>query len=146
MLCVDLSETLDARDHQRHQQEDVHFLSRLARKQTPTREQQPAEFLLSMARLRMCLDTAARILPRAISHKSGEAEKFFRNVCSILHRARLLNIDVIMFGSMYCTVCIVSQMRKYATEYVSLWYYKYFIFLFLHLGRFDIMNWFSITV
>ncbi|XP_047673206.1 E3 ubiquitin-protein ligase rnf213-beta isoform X2 [Tachysurus fulvidraco] len=72
LLCVDLSETLEAKELQRHQEEDIKFLSRLARKQTPSREQQPAEFLLSMARLRMCLDTAARILPRAVGHQRGE--------------------------------------------------------------------------
>ncbi|KAK3529115.1 hypothetical protein QTP70_016547 [Hemibagrus guttatus] len=72
LLCADLSETLEAKELQEHQQEDLKFLSRLARKQTPSREQQPAEFLLSMARFRMCLDTAARILPRAVGHQSGE--------------------------------------------------------------------------
>lgn len=80
MLCVGLSETLEAKELQQRWQEDVNFLRRLARKQTPTREQQPAEFLLSMARLRMCLDTAARILPRAVSHICGEAEINFRNL------------------------------------------------------------------
>ncbi|XP_060751752.1 E3 ubiquitin-protein ligase rnf213-beta isoform X2 [Tachysurus vachellii] len=72
LLCVDLSGTPEAKELQRHQKEDIKFLSRLARKQMPSREQQPAEFLLSMARLRMCLDTAARILPRAVGHQSGE--------------------------------------------------------------------------
>lgn len=83
MLCVRLSETLEAKELQQRQQEDIKFLSRLARKQTPSREHQPAEFLLSMARLRMCLDTAACILPRAVSHKSGEAENIFRNICKV---------------------------------------------------------------
>ncbi|XP_058262202.1 E3 ubiquitin-protein ligase rnf213-beta isoform X1 [Hemibagrus wyckioides] len=72
LFCADLSETLEAKELQEHQQEDIKFLSRLARKQTPSRERQPAEFLLSMARFRMCLDTAAHILPRAVSHQSGE--------------------------------------------------------------------------
>ncbi|KAI5103508.1 E3 ubiquitin-protein ligase rnf213-beta [Silurus meridionalis] len=71
LLCVGWGETLEAKELQRRQPDDINFLNRLARKQTPSREQQPAEFLLSMAHLRMCLDTAARILPRAVRHKSG---------------------------------------------------------------------------
>ncbi|KAL1264673.1 hypothetical protein QQF64_005028, partial [Cirrhinus molitorella] len=54
----------------RHLKESSNFLSRLARKQTPSREKDPAEFLLSMARLRMCLDSAAHVLSRAISKRS----------------------------------------------------------------------------
>lgn len=57
-------------DH-RHLKDDSSFLSRLARKQTPSRQNDPAEFLLSMARLRMCLDSAARILSRAVSQRTG---------------------------------------------------------------------------
>ncbi|RXN10159.1 E3 ubiquitin-protein ligase RNF213-beta-like protein [Labeo rohita] len=55
----------------RHLKESSNFLSRLARKQTPSREKDPAEFLLSMARLRMCLDSTARIL----SKRSGDFEE-----------------------------------------------------------------------
>ncbi|XP_053366887.1 E3 ubiquitin-protein ligase rnf213-beta isoform X1 [Clarias gariepinus] len=76
LLCVALNETLEGKELQRRQQADINFLSRLARKQTPSREKHPAEFLLCMARLRMCLDTAARILPRAVGHKSGEYAKW----------------------------------------------------------------------
>ncbi|XP_077056473.1 E3 ubiquitin-protein ligase rnf213-beta isoform X2 [Siphateles boraxobius] len=56
-------------DH-RHLKDNSNFLSRLARKQTPSRQNDPAEFLLSMAHLRMCLDSAARILSRAVSQKN----------------------------------------------------------------------------
>ncbi|XP_072523911.1 E3 ubiquitin-protein ligase rnf213-beta [Salminus brasiliensis] len=70
LLCPGLSGTLEVREFQL-QQQDISFLGRLARNQTPSREHQPAEFLLSMARLRVCLDTTARILPRAVGQKSG---------------------------------------------------------------------------
>ncbi|XP_036427896.1 E3 ubiquitin-protein ligase rnf213-beta isoform X2 [Colossoma macropomum] len=70
LLCPSLGRALESGEL-RHQQEDINFLSRLVRKQTPSRERQPAEFLLSMARLRISLDTAARILPRAVGQKSG---------------------------------------------------------------------------
>lgn len=53
-------------------QEGISFLSRLARKQTPSRQDDPAEFLLSMAHLRMCLESAARVLPKAVSQETGE--------------------------------------------------------------------------
>ncbi|KAL7869589.1 hypothetical protein AOLI_G00135770 [Acnodon oligacanthus] len=70
LLCLSLGRALESGELW-HQQEDINFLSRLVRKQTPSRERQPAEFLLSMARLRISLDTAARILPRAVGQKSG---------------------------------------------------------------------------
>ncbi|KAL2078388.1 hypothetical protein ACEWY4_026073 [Coilia grayii] len=52
--------------------EDTAFLSRLARRQIPTRQQDPAEFLLSLARLRLCLATAAGLLQRALEQPQGE--------------------------------------------------------------------------
>uniref|UniRef100_A0A8C1VS82 RING-type E3 ubiquitin transferase n=1 Tax=Cyprinus carpio TaxID=7962 RepID=A0A8C1VS82_CYPCA len=61
-------------DH-RHLKENTNFLSRLARKQTPSRQNDPSEFLLSMGRLRMCLDSAARILSQAISKRSDNFEE-----------------------------------------------------------------------
>ncbi|KAL6475683.1 hypothetical protein MHYP_G00167230, partial [Metynnis hypsauchen] len=70
LLCPSLGRALESGEL-RHQQEDINFLGRLVRKQTPSRERQPAEFLLSMAHLRITLDTAARILPRAVGQKSG---------------------------------------------------------------------------
>ncbi|XP_056089655.1 E3 ubiquitin-protein ligase rnf213-beta [Rhinichthys klamathensis goyatoka] len=61
-------------DH-RHLKDNSSFLSRLARKQTPSRQDDPAEFLLSMARLRMCLDSAARILSRAVSQRTNNFDE-----------------------------------------------------------------------
>lgn len=59
-----------------HLQESVSFLSRLARRQTPSRQHDPAEFLLSMAHLRMCLESAARILPKAVGQRTGKNGSF----------------------------------------------------------------------
>lgn len=47
---------------------DATFLSRLVRKQTPTRREDPAEFLLNIARLRICLSSAAQQLEKAAIH------------------------------------------------------------------------------
>ncbi|XP_063077858.1 E3 ubiquitin-protein ligase rnf213-beta [Engraulis encrasicolus] len=58
---VDNKETHETRLH-----DDTAFLSRLARRQIPDRHQDPAEFLLSLARLRLCLGTAATLLQRAL--------------------------------------------------------------------------------
>ncbi|XP_016335836.1 E3 ubiquitin-protein ligase rnf213-beta-like [Sinocyclocheilus anshuiensis] len=59
----------------RHLKENSNFLSQLARKQTPSRQNDPAEFLLSMARLRMCLDSAACILSRIIGKRTDNFEE-----------------------------------------------------------------------
>lgn len=57
----------EGREQQRKLQEDTLFLGRLARKQIPGRLEDPAEFLLSMARLRLCLGTAAHLLQKAVA-------------------------------------------------------------------------------
>ncbi|XP_069374050.1 E3 ubiquitin-protein ligase rnf213-beta isoform X2 [Paralichthys olivaceus] len=65
----------DARDESRDRQirAEIRFLSRLARKQAADREEEPAEFLLNMARLRMCLSSAAQLLEKI--SLQGEVEK-----------------------------------------------------------------------
>uniref|UniRef100_A0A3Q1AXV9 RING-type E3 ubiquitin transferase n=1 Tax=Amphiprion ocellaris TaxID=80972 RepID=A0A3Q1AXV9_AMPOC len=47
------------------QQTEIRLLSRIARKQTPDRREDPAEFLLNTARLRICLNSAAKLLQEA---------------------------------------------------------------------------------
>ncbi|KAM4526288.1 E3 ubiquitin-protein ligase rnf213-beta [Fundulus diaphanus] len=47
------------------QQAEIRLLSRVARKQTPDRQEDPAEFLLNIARLRICLSNAAKLLEKA---------------------------------------------------------------------------------
>ncbi|KAI1886440.1 hypothetical protein AGOR_G00195780 [Albula goreensis] len=47
--------------------DDTSFLSRFARKQTPQRQDDPVGFLLTMARLLICLGSAANLLRRAVT-------------------------------------------------------------------------------
>ncbi|XP_073722611.1 E3 ubiquitin-protein ligase rnf213-beta [Misgurnus anguillicaudatus] len=61
-------------ENQKRLQENANFLSRFARKQTPSRQHEPAEFLLSMARLRICLEMAAHVLPKALGQTKGKCE------------------------------------------------------------------------
>lgn len=62
----------EGREQQKSLQEEARFLGRVARKQTPGRQEDPAEFLLTMARLRLCLATAATLLQRATAQSQGE--------------------------------------------------------------------------
>lgn len=61
LLCSKAREKERGGEHQA----DVRFLSRIVRKQTPDRQEDPAEFLLNMAQLRICLSSAAKLLKRA---------------------------------------------------------------------------------
>ncbi|TRY96584.1 hypothetical protein DNTS_014460 [Danionella cerebrum] len=55
----------------RHLRENTKFLCRLARRQTASRQSDPADFLLSMACLRKCLDVAAELLYTSINQRTG---------------------------------------------------------------------------
>uniref|UniRef100_A0A3B5AGX5 RING-type E3 ubiquitin transferase n=1 Tax=Stegastes partitus TaxID=144197 RepID=A0A3B5AGX5_9TELE len=61
------------------EQTDTRFLSRIARKQTPDRQEDPAEFLLNTARLRICLSAAASLREAA----SVEADQFLQQVKAV---------------------------------------------------------------
>ncbi|XP_057214799.1 E3 ubiquitin-protein ligase rnf213-beta-like isoform X2 [Triplophysa rosa] len=74
LLSSGLNGAVKVKENKSCLQESVSFLSRLARKQTPSRQDDPAEFLLSMADLRMCLESAARILPKAVGQRKGNCE------------------------------------------------------------------------
>ncbi|XP_059181122.1 E3 ubiquitin-protein ligase rnf213-beta [Centropristis striata] len=50
---------------EQQRQAEMSFLSQMAKGQTPGRREEPAEFLLSLARLRVCLSSAARLLQDA---------------------------------------------------------------------------------
>ncbi|XP_034715873.1 E3 ubiquitin-protein ligase rnf213-beta isoform X2 [Etheostoma cragini] len=72
LLCSEARE--EERSGEQQRQDDIGFLSRIARKQTPDRQQDPAEFLLNIARLRTCLSTAAGLLRDAHGgHEEVEA-------------------------------------------------------------------------
>ncbi|XP_034426662.1 E3 ubiquitin-protein ligase rnf213-beta-like [Hippoglossus hippoglossus] len=62
LLCSEAREVDESGERQ--MRAEIRFLSRLARKQAAAREAKPAEFLLDMARLRICLSSAARLLER----------------------------------------------------------------------------------
>lgn len=59
-------------------QDGARFLSRVARRQTPTCQEDPVEFLQSVARLRVCLGTAASLLHQALS---GTGDIFITSCC-----------------------------------------------------------------
>lgn len=61
-MCSEARET-ESKEHQR--QADIQFLSRFARKQTPDRQEDHAAFLLDLAKLRVCLNSAALLLEKA---------------------------------------------------------------------------------
>ncbi|XP_030630710.1 E3 ubiquitin-protein ligase rnf213-beta [Chanos chanos] len=62
---------------QKRVQEDISFLSRFARKQTPSINQEPAEFLLCIARLKTCLSTAASLIHRVNSQTHGKCLRWW---------------------------------------------------------------------
>ncbi|XP_026171361.1 E3 ubiquitin-protein ligase rnf213-beta isoform X2 [Mastacembelus armatus] len=73
LLCSEAKEGKQGREQQR--EAELRLLSRTARKQTPDRHEDPAEFLLNIARLRICLSAAARLLETATPQdRHGEAE------------------------------------------------------------------------
>ncbi|XP_076616648.1 E3 ubiquitin-protein ligase rnf213-beta isoform X2 [Chaetodon auriga] len=82
LLCSEAREVEQSREEQR--QAEIRFLSRVARKQTPDRQEDPAEFLLSMARLRTCLSTAARLLEEAVVEgRHGVAAQYLLQVKAV---------------------------------------------------------------
>uniref|UniRef100_A0A667YC04 RING-type E3 ubiquitin transferase n=1 Tax=Myripristis murdjan TaxID=586833 RepID=A0A667YC04_9TELE len=79
LLFVNLEQS---REQQRRLQAEVRFLSRFARKQTPDRQEDPAEFLLNIARLRLCLAAAARML-ETIMVQEMEADQYLQQVKAV---------------------------------------------------------------
>ncbi|XP_060951524.1 E3 ubiquitin-protein ligase rnf213-beta [Limanda limanda] len=71
LLCSDARE--EDESGERQMKAEIRFLSRLARKQAAARAAEPAEFLLDMARLRICLRSAARLLEKV--RVQGAVEK-----------------------------------------------------------------------
>lgn len=62
LLC---SEARELESKEQHRRAEICFLSRMARKQTPVRQEDHAEFLLNTAKLRICLSSAALQLEKA---------------------------------------------------------------------------------
>ncbi|XP_072568016.1 E3 ubiquitin-protein ligase rnf213-beta isoform X2 [Paramormyrops kingsleyae] len=61
-------------EEQHHLQEGIQFLSQLASGHLPSIRDQPAEFLLAVARLRAYLGTAARLLQAAVAFEEAPSE------------------------------------------------------------------------
>ncbi|XP_058476821.1 E3 ubiquitin-protein ligase rnf213-beta isoform X2 [Solea solea] len=115
LLCSGAREVNDSGEQRRRG--DARFLSRIARKQAPDRREEPAEFLLSVARLRICMNTAARILDKvSAGGRSEEAESEFllqvKAVCEYCandwHRVYLLRALHRLSG----LDCILSLMNS----------------------------------
>uniref|UniRef100_H3D2U7 Uncharacterized protein n=1 Tax=Tetraodon nigroviridis TaxID=99883 RepID=H3D2U7_TETNG len=71
LLCSEARE-LESKDQYR--KAEIHFLSRMARKQTPDRREEPAEFLLNTAKLRICLSSAALQLKKAADQGKDDVD------------------------------------------------------------------------
>lgn len=78
LLCSAAREVDLAAEHQA----EVEFLSRIVRKQTPDRQEDPAEFLLNIARLKICLSTAAKLLEKAIAQ--GDVTLKLLHICTYI--------------------------------------------------------------
>ncbi|TKS89378.1 E3 ubiquitin-protein ligase rnf213-beta [Collichthys lucidus] len=121
LLCSEARAVEQSEEQQR--QAEITFLSRVARKQTADRQQDPAEFLLNMARLRICLSTAARLLEKAAARGRGggvEAQYLqqVKAVCEYCgndwHRVYLLRALNRLSG----VDCILSLMNSPAWRWV----------------------------
>ncbi|XP_058845777.1 E3 ubiquitin-protein ligase rnf213-beta isoform X2 [Acipenser ruthenus] len=102
-------------------QDGARFLSRVARRQTPTCQEDPVEFLQSVARLRVCLGTAASLLHQALSgtecasSSRGVREGYLEQVKAVLeysgndwHRIYLLRALTRQFGM----DCLLALLKK----------------------------------
>ncbi|XP_029383406.1 E3 ubiquitin-protein ligase rnf213-beta [Echeneis naucrates] len=69
LLCL---EARGGESKEQQRQGEIRFLSRMARKQTPDRQEDPTGFLLNVAKLRICLNTAAQLLETAASRGGVE--------------------------------------------------------------------------
>ncbi|KAF7645355.1 hypothetical protein LDENG_00206190 [Lucifuga dentata] len=89
LLCSEARQVQQGREQQMRLCEEIRFLSRIARKQSPARQEDPAEFLLNTAKLRICLVTAARLLEKAVlpahagTHKDLEADRYLLQVKAV---------------------------------------------------------------
>ncbi|KAK0144079.1 E3 ubiquitin-protein ligase rnf213-beta [Merluccius polli] len=88
LLCSKVGKVETPLGRRTRWQEECRFLSRLARMQTPKRQEDPAEFLLDLARLRLCLTTAAHMLHTFSSGEASEErleyEQYLQQVRAVL--------------------------------------------------------------
>ncbi|CAL8240472.1 unnamed protein product [Gadus morhua 'NCC'] len=86
LLCSGAGAPQDPEGRRRRWEEDRRFLSRLARGQTPDRREDPAEFLLNTARLRLSLGVAAHMLVNAAdtSEEQFEYDQYLQQVRAVV--------------------------------------------------------------
>ncbi|XP_054454921.1 E3 ubiquitin-protein ligase rnf213-beta [Anoplopoma fimbria] len=121
LLCSEAREAEPSREEKRRA--EMVFLSSIVSKQTPDRKQDPAEFLLNVARLRICLSTAARLLQEAGAQgrPSGVEAQYLQQVQAVCescandwHRVYLLRALHRLSG----VDCILSMMNIPAWRWV----------------------------
>lgn len=95
LLCSEVREVGQSVEQQR--QTEITLLSRIARKQTADRQEDPAEFLLNIARLRICLSAAARLIEETSGQGAREEAHYLQQVRAVFeycgndwHRVYLL--------------------------------------------------------
>ncbi|CAL8264028.1 unnamed protein product [Arctogadus glacialis] len=86
LLCSGAAAAQDPEGRRRRWEEERRFLSRLARGQTPDRREDPAEFLLNTARLRLSLGAAADMLVNAAdtSEEQFEYDQYLQQVRAVV--------------------------------------------------------------
>ncbi|KAM9837888.1 LOW QUALITY PROTEIN: E3 ubiquitin-protein ligase rnf213-beta [Aulostomus maculatus] len=117
----------EAREEEQRREEqsqaEMRFLSRVASKQMPDRDKNPAEFLLNMARLRICLSSAARLLERTAADVSrcGEAARYLQQVKEVYENCSNDWYKVYLLRALYRLSgrdCILSLMNTPSWRWV----------------------------
>ncbi|XP_068161093.1 E3 ubiquitin-protein ligase rnf213-beta isoform X2 [Antennarius striatus] len=107
LLCSEAREVEEPGEQK--MEAETRFLSRVARNQTSDRKEDPAEFLLNIAKLRICLSTAARLLEKAAVQGRHFMEVHYlqqvRAVCEYSgngwYRVYLLRVLYKLYGTDY---------------------------------------------
>ncbi|XP_028991062.2 E3 ubiquitin-protein ligase rnf213-beta [Betta splendens] len=83
--CLLGTEVKEGQRAEVQRQAEISFLSRTARKHSPDRQEEPAEFLLSTAQLRICLSRGAQLLNATARGTSGgeSVEQYLRQVRAV---------------------------------------------------------------
>ncbi|XP_015244846.1 PREDICTED: E3 ubiquitin-protein ligase RNF213 [Cyprinodon variegatus] len=101
-------------------QAEIRFLSRMVRKQTPGRQEDPAEFLLNIARLKLCLNAAAKLLEKVAVQDELELE-YLRQVRALCEYSGNDWLRVYLLRALHKysgMECIVSLMNSPAWRWI----------------------------
>ncbi|KAM8837147.1 E3 ubiquitin-protein ligase rnf213-beta [Spinachia spinachia] len=110
-------------DREQQRRAEMVFLSSVAAGQTARRHQDPAQFLLNMARLRVCLSAAARLLQEAAAHgrPRGEEARYLQQVKAACESGADGWLRVYLVRALHRlsgVECIVSLMNQPAWRWV----------------------------